>query len=145
MGPYVGAAAGTVLGGTTGSPVGPEGTLIGGGGGAATGAAIGAATGPYVGGVLGAGVGAYIGYKICSGGDTVCEKAQPKTAPGPSPSPSPTPFDNDPCYKQYYLETAWCGSTFTDDYHYEQCMENAWRNLWRCKNGLPPKPFFPIK
>lgn len=50
----------------------------------------------------------------------------------------------DRCYEIYLEQTAYCGSMWTDDYRYDICMDNAWKNLWRCRNGLPPKPLVPI-
>ena len=58
--------------------------MIGGASGASTGAVVGMVAGPVVGGISGAGIGAYIGYRICSGGEKTCEKAD--TRPW-SPSP----------------------------------------------------------
>jgi RHS repeat-associated protein len=42
------------------------------------------------------------------------------------------------CYELYLAETAECGATITDDKEYEACMEKAWLNLYRCRQGLPP-------
>jgi RHS repeat-associated protein len=42
------------------------------------------------------------------------------------------------CYEKYLQQTAYCGSMWTDDYRYDMCMENAWKNRIRCNNGLPP-------
>jgi hypothetical protein len=47
------------------------------------------------------------------------------------------------CYGRYLVETADCGSRFTDDYDYDRCMDNAWRNYIRCLNDVPSKPFVP--
>ena len=74
-----------------GSFVGPEGTVFGGGGGAVIGGAVGAVAGPIVGAVGGAGIGAYIGYKICSGGETVCD-TMPRAVPIPFPTGEPIPL-----------------------------------------------------
>jgi len=87
LGPPAGALIGGLLGGGVGSFVGPEGTLIGGGGGAAAGAAVGGIAGPIVGAIGGIGIGGYIGYRICSGGETACDKAPPNVIPFPPPLP----------------------------------------------------------
>ncbi|HEV2705809.1 MAG TPA: RHS repeat-associated core domain-containing protein [Pyrinomonadaceae bacterium] len=55
------------------------------------------------------------------------------------------PRDDEPCYAAYIRETGWCGRTFTDDYLYEKCMDNAWTNYIRCLNNLPPKPLIPAR
>ena len=49
------------------------------------------------------------------------------------------------CYPKYELETANCGSWYTNDYDYERCMANAWANYIRCLSGLPPKVFIPLR
>jgi hypothetical protein len=38
---------------------------------------------------------------------------------------------------QYQEDAGWCGEHFTDDWEYETCMEVAWLNYQRCKNGQP--------
>jgi RHS repeat-associated protein len=48
------------------------------------------------------------------------------------------------CWAQYYKDSAWCGSTFTQDVMYDKCMDWAWGNLLRCKNGAPWLPFNPF-
>jgi len=49
------------------------------------------------------------------------------------------------CREKYNEETADCGSRFfgADDYDYNRCMDNAWRNFLFCLNGLPPRIFVP--
>jgi hypothetical protein len=44
----------------------------------------------------------------------------------------------DVCYELYLEATAQCGENITDDSRYEKCMEKAWFNLFRCREGLPP-------
>ncbi len=46
--------------------------------------------------------------------------------------------EEDICYELYLAETADCGAIYTDDLEYEACMERAWFNLFRCREGLPP-------
>ena len=49
--------------------------------------------------------------------------------------PKPCDSKDDQCYRQYLEDTAWCGTTFTDDQQYEHCMEIAWFNYEACKDG----------
>jgi RHS repeat-associated protein len=138
-GAILGAVAGGTIGAAGGTLVIPGfGTITGG----ASGIAVGAGAGAYAGSVIGAAIGIVEGYRYCDGADT-CDK--PKADPIPIPAPAPTPSDEEPCYKKYIEETGWCGRTYTDDYIYESCMSNAWRNYIRCKNGLPPNPFLPAR
>lgn len=86
---------------------------------------------------IGAGFGGIAGYLYCASDDARSEpKADPKCN---------SDRKKEECYKRYYEETAWCGEVYTDDFIYESCMNNAWANLIRCLNGLPPKPFPPAK
>jgi RHS repeat-associated protein len=81
----------------------------------------------------------YLFWKL---GECIAEQPwNPLTRPAPPPPP-PTKTE---CYARYSMEAAWCGQVYTDDYIYEQCMENAWRNYWRCLNNLAPNPFPPAK
>jgi RHS repeat-associated protein len=138
-GTVLGAVAGGVIGGAGGTLVIPGfGTIAGGGGGIV----VGATAGAFGGSAIGAGIGIGAGIDYCNKED-VCDKT--KTEPLPIPAPAPTPSDDEPCYKKYIAETGWCGRVYTDDFIYEQCMANAWRNYIRCKNGLPPNSFPPAR
>ncbi len=60
-----------------------------------------------------------------------------KTGKIPQPKES---YRDDLCYAQYLDDTGACGEMHhgEDDTNYEQCMEWAWLNLHRCKQGQPP-------
>jgi len=122
VGAVIGTVAGGILGAIGGAGAGATagtlalpggGTVIGGLGGGTKGALIGAATGA----VTGAVIGNYLEDLL---------KARPKCE-----------RENEPCYAQYLEDTEWCGAVFTDDDQYESCMEIAWLNYHRCKNGQP--------
>jgi len=67
------------------------------------------------------------------------------------PRKEPKPYEDDPCYKQYLLDTAFCGATYTDDEAYDKCMLEAWFRYQFCmkfmeeRPGYQPKPMGPKK
>ncbi len=64
----------------------------------------------------------------------------------PTDADSPArPHEDDPCYWQYIQDTGECGARYTDDDVYEECMEVAWLNYQRCRQGQPRIrwPFIP--
>ena len=136
FGPAAGAAIGGLLGGGGGSFVGPEGTVIGGASGASTGAVVGMVAGPVVGGISGAGIGAYIGYRICSGGEKTCEKAD--TRPW-SPNPPQNPDRERKCIIQWENDNSLC-RILPNPAARQRCWASVNARLAACLRNLPEPP-----
>jgi hypothetical protein len=71
------------------------------------------------------------------------EKAGKETAEKVEKEAAESAVKREKCYPIYLEQTAYCGQTYTDDYLYNLCMTNAWKNYIRCLNGLPPNPLVP--
>lgn len=58
--------------------------------------------------------------------------------------PPPPPTRKDDCQQKYLQEIFWCAMSYSG-FHLDECETNALHNRTRYFNGLPPKPYPPVK